>query len=190
MTRILLFCIAEEAKTFIHKALAEKHHWGPWRVFWLVESHTLPSDNKGFKSELNDDETFETEFIGASEEDCQKWALEKRYQVNFIDQRLIAIADARSARDDTLLIQFCIDSEPFEIEPYGALPRDRNAWYSFRIDHSKADLVAASLTETEEEITFPVYFERKEELTDENGVFNVDKAELLVAGKDPDLDTL
>ncbi|KAL9085602.1 MAG: hypothetical protein Q9165_007502 [Trypethelium subeluteriae] len=186
MARALLFCIAEEAKTFVPKALGLKRNYTPCRLFWLVETHTLPSDSQGFKSELKDNEIFETDFIGASIEDCQKWALEKQYQVNFIDQNFIAVADARSARDDTLLMQYYSGENILEIEGHGDLPRESNTWYNFRIDQSKADLVFTALTEINEELTYPVYFECKDELTDEYGVFNADKAQRLAAGKEPD----
>jgi hypothetical protein len=46
-------------------------------MFWLVESNIGPTDRPGFKHELKDDETFESDFIGASEHDCQKWAVEQ-----------------------------------------------------------------------------------------------------------------
>jgi hypothetical protein len=48
---------------------------------------------------LRDDETFDTDFIGASEEECQQWVKENGARVNFITHDLIAIADARSAKD-------------------------------------------------------------------------------------------
>ncbi|KAF4631517.1 hypothetical protein G7Y89_g6618 [Cudoniella acicularis] len=183
MTHILLFCIAEEAKPFVHKVLDVKLEG--CGIFYLVETHTCPSRSKEFKQELEDDETFETEFIGASEQDCQKWALEKQYQVNFIEQNIIAIADARSARDSTISIQSYNDGTPLEFGRYGVLPREHDTWYDFRIDHKKATEVFISLQEGDQEIVYPVYFGHKEELTDEHGVFDVDKAERFVEGEDP-----
>jgi hypothetical protein len=163
-------------------------------MFYLVESHVCPSNYEGFKLELKDDETFETDFIGASEQDCQKWALEKQFQVNFIEQDIIAIVDARSARDDTLLIQYYAREldpldppEPaLEFGEFGVLPR--NTWYDFRIDYKGADWVHIHLMYGPIDSVYPTYFGRKEELTDERGVFNVAKAEHLVRGED--LDTL
>ena len=161
------------------------------RIFYLVESHVCPSDREGFKTELKDDETFETDFIGASEQDCQKWVLEKSFQVNFIDQDILAIADARSARDDTLLIQYYAREmdppEPFlEFPEFGILPRENNIWYDFRIDYKGAASVYIDLTMCEPmETIYPTYFGLKEELTDERGVFNVTKARRFVIGEDP-----
>jgi hypothetical protein len=137
--------------------------------------------------ELKDDETFETDFIGASEQDCQKWALEKQFQVNFIEQDIIAIADARSARDDTFSIQYYAHPEPaLEFGGFGVLPRERNTWYDFRIDYKGAAWVYIDLTNGPIDSVYPAYFGRKEELTDERGVFNAAKAGRLVGGEDPD----
>lgn len=163
----------------------------PTRIFYLVESHVCPSDREGFKTELKDDETFETDFIGASEQDCQKWALEKQFQVKFIEQEIIAIADARSARDDTLLIKFYareLDSPegPLEFGEFGVLPREHNTWYDFRIDYKGAASVYIDLTNGPRDWDYPTYFGRKEELTDERGVFNVAKVNRLARGEDPD----
>jgi hypothetical protein len=177
----------------VRKALNVKIEEGspPTRIFYLVESHVCPSNGDGFKLELKDDETFETDFIGASEQDCQKWAQEKQFQVNFIEQDIIAIADARSARDDTLLMQYYareLDSPegPLEFEEFGVLPREHNTWYDFRIDYKGAATVYVDLTHGPIDTVYPTYFGRKEELTDERGAFNVAKARRLVRGEDPD----
>jgi hypothetical protein len=42
------------------------------RAFFLVESHICPASEDGFKIELGDNENLETDFIGTSEQDCQK----------------------------------------------------------------------------------------------------------------------
>jgi hypothetical protein len=157
----------------------------PTRIFYLVESHVCPNDHDGFKTELKDDETFETDFIGTSEQDCQKWALEKQFQVSFIEQDIIAIADARSVRDDTFLIQYYA-RELDPPEEFGVLPREHNTWYDFRIDFKGAASVYIHLTNGPIDSVYPTYFGRKEELTDERGVFNVAKAERLVRGEDLD----
>jgi hypothetical protein len=138
--------------------------------------------------ELKDDETFETDFIGASAQDCQQWALEKQVQANFIDYDLIAIADARSAGDDTLLLQYYSREleEPLEFWEFGVLPREHTTWYDFRIDYRGAASAVLHLTNYGPMDTiYPTYFGRKEELTDERGVFNVAKALRFVRGEDP-----
>jgi hypothetical protein len=160
------------------------------RIFYLVESHVCPSNREGFKKVLKDDETFETDFISASEQDCRKWALEKQFQVRFIAQDIIAIADARSARDNTLLIQYYAreldpPDPPLEFPEFGVLPREHNTWYDFRIDYKGAAKVYVDLANGVIGTVYPTYFGRKEELTDKRGVFNVSKAERLVLGEDP-----
>lgn len=79
---------------------------GRLTMFYLVESRVGPTDRPGFKYELTNDETFESEFIVASKLDCQRRALEQQSQNNLVEQDFIAIADARSARDNTLLLQY------------------------------------------------------------------------------------
>jgi len=55
------------------------------RIFYLVELRTCPTSREGFKEQLAENEAFETEFIGASPQDCQKWALEKQVQTPSIE---------------------------------------------------------------------------------------------------------
>ncbi|KAF2272144.1 uncharacterized protein EI97DRAFT_386432 [Westerdykella ornata] len=170
MTATLLFCIAEDAKPFIHRILAED------RVY-LVQSHNLPKDKSGFKTDLKEGEDFETEFIGTSLQNCQKWTLEKQFQVNFIQQNFPAIADERTSRDGTILMQ-CYKKDlgedgELEFPPYGILPKERDTWYDFRIDPKGSFRLTAALFATEPDVIYPTDFGRKEELTDEYGVFNI-----------------
>lgn len=156
-------------------------------MFYLVESRTCPDTPEGFKEELQDDETFESDFIGDSWQDCQNWLLQNQVQHNFIEQDFIAIADARSATDNTLVVQFYgreLDpEEPVEFEGFGVLPREPNTWVDWRIEPQGAGQVWTSLFFGAIERTYPVYLGRKEELTDANGVFNVVEAQRLVRGE-------
>ncbi|KAF3398046.1 hypothetical protein F1880_006117 [Penicillium rolfsii] len=153
-------------------------------LYYLVESKVCPSMEQGFRTALQDGERFESDFINASKEECQNWALDKWLQpirFNFIEQSIIAVADARSARDGTLLMSFYFgesppDEPPLEFDGYGPLPPKGNTWYDFRIYHNAAFLFHASLLFTEPDIFFPNYFGRPEKFTDENGVFDVLKA--------------
>jgi hypothetical protein len=157
--------------------------------FSLVEWRVCPNTRHGFKRELREDETFESEFIGSTVEDCQNWMLETQSQVNFIEQDFIAIADARSATDNTLLVQFYgreLDpEEPVEFEGFGVLPREPNTWVEWRIHPQGAGKMVASLFFGALEMTYPAYLGRREELTDANGIFNVDEAERIVRGERP-----
>ena len=105
---------------------------GNARMFYLVESRTCLDNPEGFKEELQDGETFETNFIGDSVQDCQNWAQQSQFQHNFIEQDFIAIADARSATDYTLMVQFYgrefDPKEPVEFERFSVLPREPKAW--------------------------------------------------------------
>jgi hypothetical protein len=169
---------------FVRKAL-DTYEDPEVRTFYLVESRDGPSGDQRFRQTLGDDETFETDFVGASAQECQSWALDMQSRHNFIERDLIAIADVRSASDDTLSMHF-YSGEPLEYEPYGLLPRSSNTWYEFRIDHKGADKLYTSLNFGMFEFVFPVYFGRKEELTDENGIFDVERAERICATGDPE----
>ena len=162
-------------------------------AFYLVESRVRPTSSEGFKTGLGDNETFETDFIGASEEDCQQWVQENAPQVNFIVPDLIAIADARSAKDGTILIQVYqnvlpMDKEEFEgdVPPCAKLPpRDKyNTWWSYRVDFKDAPDAVLDLGEFGIiEATVP-YYGYKDRLADERGVFNVAKAIRITLGED------
>ncbi|PKX93562.1 uncharacterized protein P174DRAFT_459731 [Aspergillus novofumigatus IBT 16806] len=178
MTRTLFFCIAEEAKTvsqsvfnesrleadrdyqFVPTALHESstEPEDPPLLYYLVESKDCPSTGEGLRTRLQDGESFESDFINASKEECQDWTLDKWLQpvkFNFIEQSIIAIADERRSRP---------------------LPPKGNTWYDFRIHHNAAQLFHASLLFTESDSFFPNYFGRPEKFTDDTGVFNVLKA--------------
>jgi hypothetical protein len=43
-------------------------------MFLLVESNVCPEDGKAFKTELKGYDHFESDFINASKEQCQRWA--------------------------------------------------------------------------------------------------------------------
>ncbi|KAF2275746.1 uncharacterized protein EI97DRAFT_434150 [Westerdykella ornata] len=179
MMSTLLFCTAEDAKPFIHRILAGNN-------LYLVQSRNLPNDRSGFKMLLNEGEDFETEFIGASPEECQKWTREKSVQVDFIHQYVLVIADERTSRDGTILVQWFNedlgDEEPLEFPPYGVLPKT-NTWYDFRIDPKAFFRLFAALESTSPDVAYPTYYGRKDELTDENGVFDVIKAVRTIVGE-------
>ncbi|PVH90678.1 hypothetical protein DM02DRAFT_678458 [Periconia macrospinosa] len=178
MSRTLLFCTAEEAKPCIPGILkaAESH-------FWLLESQECPSDDSGLKHSLAPGEPFHASaFIGASVEDCQKWFHAHVGAVNFIEGYGIAIADARTARDGTISIQYYSWGEPWMFPGYGLLPPNGEAWYDFRIRPEDTPRVIADLGYVGPDVTFPFYFGRREEFTDKNGVFDVAKVTREITG--------
>ncbi|RAO73002.1 uncharacterized protein BHQ10_009014 [Talaromyces amestolkiae] len=149
--------------------------------FYLVGSNALPSDRSDFRNSLQEGETFETDFIGASLEDCQAWAQEAQRQVRFIEYDLIAIMDARSAQDKTVLMSHYVPPDPgtpIRFPPFGVLPRERDTWYNYRVEFSYAPFLQVAFYFSPKELFYPAYFGRKEDFTDERGVFNVAEAEL------------
>ena len=163
---------------------------GP-RFFYLVESREGPPDGQHFRKQLQANGTFDTDFIGATPEDCQKWLANRlRYDRAPYDS-LLTIVDARSAEEGTLLIQHYVEppagTEQLVFGGYGVLPKETNVWYDFRVDYRQAGKVMASLTETTPEIIFPIYFGNKEIFTNEDGVFDVEEATRYCRAKDPDV---
>jgi hypothetical protein len=169
----------------------------PLPIFYLVESRTCPADGTGFKQRLADQQAFESEFIGASAEECEQWEREQTSETNFIVHGLIAIADAQSAKDGTLLISSYQweDPEPEEDEeddapfpPFGHLPpRDKaNTWWHYRV---KPEHVYWTLLDLGEfgvlEASLP-YYGYKDRITDEHGIFDTAKARRIMFGEDPE----
>jgi len=157
-----------------------------------VESRNCPPESGEFKDGLKDNETFETEFIGASEEDCQKWERENHDKASYIDPCLIVIADARTAKDRTVLVQ-CYQEpvlpsaeEDLPWPEFGELPPpDKvHTWWSYRVRFEGAREALLDLGEFGIlEADLP-YYGLKDRLTDENGVFDVAKARRITMGED------
>jgi hypothetical protein len=214
MTTVMLFCIDEEAKAvsqinypphclatlhtdlgvkFVRKVLSIKHPGSfPAPVFSLVLSNAQPTSEQEFKQDLGENETFETDFMGSSIKDCQNWALENQQAVNFLETDLIAVVDARSAKDETILLTHYtrdsgIDEPEYEDDEFGVLPHEQAIWYDYRIDHGQEmEATLCLTTHSPYETFYPTYFGRKEALTNENGVFDVARAARFMAGEDPD----
>ena len=158
---------------------------GP-RMFYLVESRDGPPHGQRFKMKLRDDETFETDFIGATPEECQRWADERRrHDLSFHDG-IIAIIDARSAKDGTLLMQIYVQHN-FPFGGYGLLPQEKNVWYNFRVYPRQAAKAEVALLHVSPEVSYPFWYGNKERFTDENGVFDVEEADRYSIGVDPDV---
>jgi hypothetical protein len=166
--------------------------------FYLVESRVVPVSRKGFKRQLGENETFESDFIGASVEDCQKWERENSPEVNFIVRELIVIVDARSAKDNTVLIQrYQRETPPIDTgeedlrrhwPPFGILPPpDKDdTWWSYRVKLEDANDALLDLSEFGIMEARPTYYGYKDRLTDEHGVFNVVKGRRITFGEDPE----
>jgi hypothetical protein len=159
----------------------------------LAESRVCPTSLDDFVKALGENETFGTDFIGASEEVCQQFV--KQNYRNFITSSQLAIADARTAEDGTILIQVYQAEDPSCNEDlvlpwpgFGILPpRDReNTWWSYRVNLEHAPQALLDLGEfgiLEAELP---YYGYKDRLTDERGVFNVTKAGRITLGEDPE----
>jgi hypothetical protein len=92
--------------------------------------------------------SFDTHFNDATSEECQKWNNERCRHDRAPIGTLLAIVDARSARDRTLLLQRYIHppagTEEFTFGGYGVLPLETNVWYDSRVDHRYAGQTEAT----------------------------------------------
>jgi hypothetical protein len=177
----------------MHKILALRDYTtSSAKEFLLAESRVCPTSLDDFVTTLGENETFETDFIGASEKVCQQF-MKQNYR-NFITTDQITIADARTAKDGTILIQVYQEEAPLydeDVPPwpgFGILPpRDRdNTWWSYRVNLEHApqallDLGGFGVLEA----ALP-YYGYKDRLTDKRGVFNVTKAGRITLGEDPE----
>ncbi|ETS86902.1 hypothetical protein PFICI_00730 [Pestalotiopsis fici W106-1] len=187
---VILFCTAEEAKPLVPAIMSFEQAQDTW-IFGFAESRDgLGADDGNFKNWIEDGATVETDFIGASEQECQSWALEQMNRLPNVNDGMIAIADERTAKDDTILLQLYNSSSGdltpegegdygLEFEGYGKLPAKENTWYSFRIRYQDSFNIYAALSYGAIDVVYPVYFGRTDELVDDNGVFNVERAEAL-----------
>ena len=140
---------------------------------------------------FQEDEIFETDFIGASPEDCQQWAQEWSTHDRSTYGCILAIIDARSPKDGTILMQKYVQppagTKYFVFGGYGILPPETNVWYDFRVDYHQTGKVEAALLFVAPNVTWPFWYGNKERFTDEDGVFDVQECDRYCNGVDPDV---
>ncbi|KAK8069884.1 hypothetical protein PG994_006500 [Apiospora phragmitis] len=158
MTNILLFCTAEEARSSRHG----------------------PAEGEQFREHLAEGETFTNDFSGASIEECGAFELEQQEKNNAMDDNKIVLVGTRSAQDKTVALCYYVRDRVAYL-----LPKDKkgSTWYAFRIPYPKVfKLVCYQPGDADE--TWGAIFHRKEELTDEHGIFDLDRAtELIIQGE-------
>ncbi|KAI1755492.1 hypothetical protein F4782DRAFT_527544 [Xylaria castorea] len=176
MPGVLLFCTAEEAKPFVPQVLATDGGTGHF-PYYLAESRENPAQGNKFTQRLANDETFETDFIGASIEDCGPWALEQQEKNNTVEQDVIVLLDARSAEDYTIIVWFYARDEDADYLGGG---QEVNTWHPFRVPYLKAEKLSTDLIFENADESFGVLFHRKDGLTDGNGIFDYDRCVNLI----------
>ncbi|KAI1739743.1 hypothetical protein F4680DRAFT_466251 [Xylaria scruposa] len=183
MSYKLLFCTAEEAKPFVHQVLqddGQKELAPPGNTYlpyFLVQSTKLDAQDHKFVQQLAPDDDFDTDFIGASVEECGAWAHEQTEKDNRINSEVIVIIDAQSAKDHTVILSWYARKVH---GPFLAPGQDINTWYQFRIPPLKVFSLEVDFTMQLPSEYFGVLLHRKDELTDENGVFDYDRAKELI----------
>ena len=162
------------------------HDFGVPGPYFLVETKDCPAEMSAFKRKL-DSPDFKSEFIGASEQECKDWLLREEDR-DFIDGGIVYIADARSAKDETLLASR-YSREPIvfgdeDEDSAKKLPPQAHTWYDFRVRYKDAMQILDHLKYGPPDAAYPVYYERKDEIVDENGVVDAAKADRLVTGQE------
>ncbi|KAH9894577.1 hypothetical protein F4778DRAFT_279919 [Xylariomycetidae sp. FL2044] len=186
MPRILLFVTAKAASPEAVRVMDKRNR----KPYFLVESREVdapgnPRDQSIFKSEIKDGDEIASKFIGAHDDECQSWALQQMDRFKFIEQNIIAILDQQSSRDHSLLIKYYHHGPGFEFPDFdGPLPNKPGEWHAFRVRYDDVFQLQADLMFCAPDVTFPVYFGRKEELTDGNGVFDVKRANRIAIGEE------
>ncbi|KAH9895475.1 hypothetical protein F4778DRAFT_747007 [Xylariomycetidae sp. FL2044] len=180
---ILLFCTHADAKKMVPKlmcdfmSISDLFDDDDTSPFGLVESRTLPERKEGaFKDRVADIDSFQTEWIDASEKDCQLFCEQAKEKKHPVFLTLI-IADKRGAQDDTVLVQHKA-GPGIDLDEQGRLPlpEQEGKWQSFRVDWTKAHTAYTHLHYCRPAAVYPMYYKTKDEITDKKGVFDVDKA--------------
>lgn len=162
-------------------------------VFWIVQGRSCPDEENAFKAamkeELQAGEPFESEFIGASEDECIKWLADLGYHCT-LDSSIFGIADAQSAEDETVLMKCFVQALPpltkeeidagvpngWYFPKFGRLPPRDDVWYEWRIHYKYAFNFYAAMTTTAPDAVYPYIYGMKEDFTDERGVFDIEHA--------------
>lgn len=78
------------------------------------------------------------------------------------------------------------ESSENRLYPINLYPSEKNCWYDFRVDLKPEiiDVILSSMSHGNIGNVLEAYYGMKEELTDENGVFDVLRAERIVGGKE------
>lgn len=128
MSGVLLFCVYEGGETFTRTVL------NAINFLCLVERRANATNGTHLRRSLGDEEKLGTEFVGASKQDCQSWALQRQAHDKALIGGLIAVVDERSLEDDTVLM---MDYNPpdngIPFGRYGVLPKNPRQWADFRV---------------------------------------------------------
>ncbi|KAH8680675.1 hypothetical protein BX600DRAFT_2737 [Xylariales sp. PMI_506] len=178
MAYTMLFCVDEEAKALAPKILSSfSDDWAQCFRYYLAEKKEGPAPGESFRDSLPEGESFETDFINATLEECGSWVLQQQEHNNRMDQDVLAILDKRSAKDETVVLGFYLRDVVAEfLRP----DQKANQWYSYRVPYQKVPKICSHLPYGFEVESYGVYLHRKEELTDEQGIFDLDKAMELI----------
>lgn len=160
--------------------------------FHLVQSKIPVASNEKLtlKDKVEPDEIIRSDFFGATEEECRAWAREHGNRYRMIDSSWFAMADPDSVRLNCLSLQIWVDADqPESYGHFGVIPRDGgDKWYTFRLlpDHAAEMMAQIEFYNGAPQDNDIPYFGFIKELTDENGVFDFEKATEIKLGNLPE----
>ncbi|KAK8045443.1 hypothetical protein PG993_005467 [Apiospora rasikravindrae] len=182
MVNIPLFCTAEDAKPLVPELMNIDEKEDYWLPYFLAESRQGPAEGEQFREHLAEGEDFVNDFLGASIEECGAFELEQQEGNDMMDEDKIVLLDARSARDKTVTFCYYVRAKDANL-----LPNDKkgDTWYAFRVPYTQVFKLSCYMPPCgDADEDWGVIFHRKEELTDEHGIFDLDRAtELCIQGE-------
>ncbi|KAK8085392.1 hypothetical protein PG997_006663 [Apiospora hydei] len=145
-----------------------------WQPYFLAETREGPAEGEQFREHLAPGEDFANDFLGASIEECGAFELEQQEGNDMMDEDKIVLLDARSARDKTVVFCYYVPARHAYL-----LPKDEkgDTWYAFRVHYTKVFNLASFFPPCgDADENWGVIIHRKEELTGQDGIFDLDRA--------------
>lgn len=149
--------------------------------FYIASSKASPKHRTDYKKKP-DSPDFPCDFTSTT--DCKDWLLRNQYSVNFINQNIMFVADARSAKDETLLAYtYCERTMRLGPNDEWVLPPKAQTWYEWRIRYRDALMFQVHMQDGELNETWSLFYLRADEITDEHGVVDMEKATKICYGE-------
>ena len=150
--------------------------------FYIASSKASPKARTDYTKKPSSP-SFPSSFASTAE--CKDWLLHNQYSVNFINQNIMFVADARSAKDETLLAYtYCERTMRLGPNHEWVLPPKAKTWYEWRIRYQDALMFQVHMQEGELNETWSLFYLRAEEIMDEDGVVDMEKATKIVSGEE------
>lgn len=134
------------------------------------------------RMELQEEESFETDFLGASVEECGDFLRINRHSYKWWTSGLLFVVDERSAQDHTVVLaKYAHSDTAIDGGCYGQLPPEENRWYTWRLRVPHLQSAIEVLGFGNLHTAWSVYFGNRDYLTDQDGIFDGAEAEHAIA---------